>query len=67
MSLLRETVLSLFVMGLVLYLYFVAAGAALLSLCGFLSHRDGPETLHHFTVTVDVNLRDPTHTTQQRS
>jgi len=35
MSLLRETVLSFFVGGVVLYLYFVAAGAALFGFCGF--------------------------------
>jgi hypothetical protein len=60
MKLLREALLSLFVGGVVLYLYCVAAGAALLSLCGFFSHRNGPAMLHHFTVA--ENLQNRTYT-----
>ena len=63
MKLLREMVLCFFVVGVVLYLYFVAAGVALLSLCGFLSHRNGPATLHHFTIAANASLRNQTHTT----
>ena len=57
MKLLREALLSLFVGGVVLYLYFVAEGTALLSLCGFLSYRNGPVTLHHFTGTRSLQNR----------
>lgn len=36
MRVLREGLVSIFVVAVVLYLYFLAAGAALLSLCGSL-------------------------------
>jgi hypothetical protein len=44
MRFLKESLLSFFVVTVVVSLYFLAAGAALLSLCGFVSDRDGPET-----------------------
>jgi hypothetical protein len=50
MRLLREALLCLFVIAIVLYLYSVAAGVALLSLCGFFSHRDEPEAVRHVKI-----------------
>jgi hypothetical protein len=47
MKLFREALLCFFVIAIVLYLYFVAASATLLSLCGFVPHRDKPATIHH--------------------
>jgi hypothetical protein len=63
MRFLRESLLSFFVVAVVLYLYFIAAGAALLSLWGFLLHRDGLETLHHLKVLRDVTSSNQIHTT----
>jgi hypothetical protein len=60
MRLLREGLLSIFVVTAVLYLYLLAAGAALLSLCGFLSHLNEPKTLDHFTVAANASLRNQT-------
>ena len=62
MRLLREALLDFFVVWVVLSLYLVAAGAALFSLCGLLSHRDEPETLHHFTVVTNASLQNHLHT-----
>jgi hypothetical protein len=47
MRFLREALLSMLVIGLVLYLYVVAAGAVLCSMCGFVSHRQKPAAIHH--------------------
>jgi hypothetical protein len=56
MRFLKESLLSFFVMGVVLSLYFVAAGAALFSFCGFVSHRDEPEVaVHHLKIAAEVN------------
>lgn len=55
MRLLRETLLSLFVMGVVLYLYLVAGGIVLCGICGFVSHRDKPAAVHHSKMAADVN------------
>lgn len=44
MRLLKESLLSFFVAGVVLSLYVLAAGAAFFSFCGFVPHRDEPET-----------------------
>lgn len=55
MRLLKESLLSFFVVGVVVSLYFVAAGAALFSFCGFVSARDEPDALHHVKITADVN------------
>jgi hypothetical protein len=46
MRLLREGLLSSAVMGVVLYLYVVAGGALLCSICGVVLHRDKPPTVH---------------------
>jgi hypothetical protein len=46
MRVLKELLLSLFVMGVVLSLYFVAAGTALVSFWGFSFHRGEPAALH---------------------
>jgi hypothetical protein len=63
MRFLKESLLSLFVVAVVLYLYFVAAGAALLSLCGLLLPPDGLETLHHLKALTDVTSPNQIHTT----
>ena len=63
----REALLSLFAIGIVLYLYFVAGGVALLSLCGFLLHRDGPETPDHFPVRANASLPHQTYATGEPS
>jgi hypothetical protein len=55
MRLLREALLSALVMGVVLYLYLVAGGAVLCSLCGFVSHRDKPAAVHRLKIAADVN------------
>ena len=47
MRLLREALLAAIVMGIVLYLYIVAGGAVLCSICGVVLHRDRPPTVHH--------------------
>ena len=54
MRFLKEALLSFFVMGLVLYLYVVAAGAVLFSLC-FVSHRDKPAVVHHSKIAPAVD------------
>jgi hypothetical protein len=48
MRLLKESLLSLLVIGVLLYLYFVAAGTALLARCGF--HRE-QQPVHHLAAT----------------
>jgi hypothetical protein len=55
MRFLKESLLSFLVVGILLYLYFLAAGAALFTFCGFVSHRGEPEALHHFKIAADVN------------
>ena len=63
MRFLKESLLSLFVVGVVLCLYFLAGVAVLLTVRG--SRERGPkrESLRHFEVAADRNLRDRTHTT----
>lgn len=55
MRLFKESLLSLFVVGVVLSLYFLAAGAALFNFYGFVSHRDKPEAVHHLKIAANVN------------
>lgn len=50
MKFLKESLLSFFVIGLVLYLYVLAAGAELLNLCGFASSGGEPEAAQHFKI-----------------
>ena len=47
MRFLKESLLSLFVVGVVLSFYFLAAGAALFGFCRFVSHRHEPNAAHH--------------------
>ena len=53
MRILREALLCFLVVAVVLSLYFVAAGAALLSFCGFVSKRSEPEAVHHMKIVTD--------------
>jgi hypothetical protein len=43
MKLLKEALFCFFVVAVALSFYFLAAGAAILSLCGFLLHQDEPD------------------------
>jgi hypothetical protein len=61
MRALKEALLSFFAFSVVLYLYFVAAGAALVSRCGFFLRRDGPETLHRLKIAAKVTSRATIH------
>jgi hypothetical protein len=47
MRVLKEALLSAIIMGIVLYLYIVAGGTVLCSICGVVLHRDKPPTVHH--------------------
>lgn len=49
MRLLKETLLLFFVLGVVLSLYFVAAGTAFVSFCGFGFRRGEPAAVHHLS------------------
>jgi hypothetical protein len=53
MRFLKESLLLLFVLGVVVSLYFLAASAALFGLCGFVSHRDEPDTLDHAAIATN--------------
>ena len=50
MRVLREALLSLFVMGIVLYVYLLAVGAALFEICGLASSGGQPETPHNLRI-----------------
>jgi hypothetical protein len=50
MRFLREALLSLFVVVVVLCLYFLAAGVALFSFWGFVSHRDEPDAAYRSAI-----------------
>jgi hypothetical protein len=62
MRFLKESLLSFFVVGVVLSLYFLAAGAALFSFCGFVSHRDKAEPAQHLKITANVTSLNQIHT-----
>ena len=63
MRLLKEALFYFFVVAVALSFYSLAAGAALFSRCGFFSHRDEPEILHHFPIAANANLRNKAHIT----
>lgn len=50
MRVLREALLSAFVIGTILYVYLLAAGAALFGLSGLVSQRDKLAAVHHSKV-----------------
>ena len=50
MRVLRETLLSLFVIGIVLYVYLLAAGAALFEICGLASSDRQAEPPHNLRI-----------------
>ena len=50
MRLLRETLLSLFVISVVLYLYVVAVGALLFNVCRIVFAGGHPEAAHHLKI-----------------
>ena len=47
MRILREALLSVFVIGVVLYLYLLARSALFLNVCGLASSGGEPEAAHH--------------------
>ena len=63
MRLLKESLLSFFVLGIVLCLYLLAGGVALFSLCGFVSQRGEPEAVRHFKIVTDATSRKQIHIT----
>jgi hypothetical protein len=50
MRFLREALLSVFAMGVVLYLYLVAAGTALLNVCSLAPSGGESEATHHLKI-----------------
>jgi hypothetical protein len=61
MKFLKDSLLSFFVAGIVLSLYFIAAGAALFSFCGFVSHREEPELGGRLKIAAKVTSRAAIH------
>jgi hypothetical protein len=59
----RESLLSIFVVGIVLCLYFLAAVAVLLTFRDSRDRGSKRESLHHFETATDRNLRDRANTT----
>lgn len=55
MRFIKESLLSFFVVTIVLSLYLLAAGAALFSFRGFVSHRDKPEAVRHFKIASNMS------------
>ena len=54
MRFLKESLLSFFVVGVVLALYFIAGVAALFKFCGFVSPGNEPGAVHQLRVLTDV-------------
>jgi hypothetical protein len=50
MRVLRETLLLVFVIGVVLYVYFLAVGAALFEICGLASVGGKPGAPHNLRI-----------------